>query len=156
MNFKLNKRLRRSNRRGASALEFAFTSIPLFMIILGSMEYGWFFCNTLVMDEVVQIVSDDAAAQLIGDSTDTNTVGRTWEAQGIAQWHGYGLPGEPTFDTEVMSSGGVWLVHVTGTLDYSGLVNGFYGLTGLPTTVEMTVARRLDDQELGNDVIALF
>lgn len=156
MNFKLGKRLRRSNRRGSSALEFGFTAIPLFMIILGSMEYGWFFCNTLVMDEVVQVVSDGASSTLIGDSTDTNTVGRSWEAEGIALWHGYGLPGEPTFDTTVQSSGGVLLVHVTGTLDYAGLVNGFYGLTGLPTTVEMTVARRIDDQNLGSDVLALF
>lgn len=157
MNIKPNKGLRRPNRRGATALEFAFTVIPLFVIILGSMEYAWYFCNILVLDEVVQVVSDDAAIHLVNDINDDHTVGRTWESHGIDHWNYYGLPGEPTFQTTVLTSSGVYLVHVTGTLPgYSGLVDTFYGLTGLPTTVEVTVARRIEEQELGGDILALF
>jgi len=147
----------RGGRRGSSVVEFGLTVIPLFMIILGSMEYSWFFCNTLVMDEVVQSVSDSAATHMVNDRSDSNTANRSWEAEGIELWSRYGLPGEPVFKTEVMTTGGVLMVHVKGDLpDYNGLVSGFYGLTGLPQNVGSTVARPIDDQSLSSDILALF
>ena len=157
MNTKITKLLLRGGRRGSSVIEFGLTIIPLFMIILGSMEYAWFFCNTLILDEVVQSVSDSAATHMVNDFSDADTIGRIWETDGIALWERYGMPGKPAFRTNVQTSGGVLMVHVTGDLPgYNGLVDGFYGVTGLPADIETTVARRIDDQDLSSDILALF
>ncbi len=155
MKLNMLKRNRDRSRRGASSVEFGLTVIPLFVIILGSMEYAWFFCHKLVMDAVVQEVSYEASVHLSGDSTDTNTIGRSWEEDGIAMWKSSGMPGTPQFDTVVQTSGGVYLVHVTGTMEYNGFVDGFFDLTQLPGEVSMTAAKRAEDQDLAS-VLSMF
>lgn len=36
-------RRRRRNQRGATAVEFALVSIPFFTLVIGMVEYGWYF-----------------------------------------------------------------------------------------------------------------
>jgi Flp pilus assembly protein TadG len=35
--------LRRRNESGASAVEFAFVSIPFILLVIGMIQYGWYF-----------------------------------------------------------------------------------------------------------------
>ena len=39
----LTRALRRRSQRGAATVEFALVSIPMFVLVLGLIQYGWYF-----------------------------------------------------------------------------------------------------------------
>ena len=39
----LSRALRRRTERGAATVEFALVSLPMFILILGLIQYGWYF-----------------------------------------------------------------------------------------------------------------
>lgn len=55
--------LRRRADRGASAVEFALVMLPLFYLVFGIMQYGWYF------------YSMQAGASAVGDATRRISVG---------------------------------------------------------------------------------
>jgi len=74
--------MRRFNRRGANAVEFALT-IPLFLgITFASIEYGWYFASQSIVDAAVvegcrqgSMVSPDPDPQAPKDVAEATIVG---------------------------------------------------------------------------------
>lgn len=59
--------LKRNNRRrAAAAVEFALIALPLFLLIIGLLDYGWMF---LKVQHVTQAARNGARAAIVPDAT---------------------------------------------------------------------------------------
>lgn len=130
----------RRSRRGTNAVEFALTAPVLFGIILGTMDFGWLFCHQLLLDHVA-FESARVASIVINDADISNLGARPWEDRGDALWQSYGLPGDPEYTTQLLTTEGVLMVHVEAKVDY----DGFFVAT-LPDELSAKSARRLENQ----------
>ena len=71
------------------------------------------------------------------------------------RWQSFGLPvGDPSFASELKTSSGIYVVHVTGEVAFNGFISGSYR-TMLPTVVKTTVAKRVEEQDL-DEVSPIF
>lgn len=133
----------RRSRRGTNAIEFALTAPVLFGIVLGTMDFGWMFCHQLLLDHVA-FESARVASIAIND-VDLNNFGqlgsRPWETRGDALWDAYGLPGDPEYTTQLLTTEGVLMVHVEAKVDYEG-----FFVAALPDELSAKSARRLENQ----------
>lgn len=128
--------MQRRKRRGASAVEFALIAPPLFMVLAGVMEYGWFFFNQIILDSAAR-EGARIGARTAPDATPTPSVAASDAA--VAFWTSMGIPGSPSFVTSGATSAGETLIIVSGTLPYTGLI-GFY--TPVPNELRARVAVR--------------
>lgn len=117
--------LRRDDRRGSQAVEFAMILPILFISIVGAMNYGWFFCHQLVIDECTEMAARSASIRLVDDAT--SFAASSWHTVGEQCWADFGLPGQASFTTAVRPSGSVFLVHVTGQAPFADFLAGGAG-----------------------------
>lgn len=61
--------LRHHPQRGASAVEFALVMLPLFYLVFGIMQYGWYFYS---MQAGASAVGDATRRISVGDCTNTS------------------------------------------------------------------------------------
>lgn len=57
---------RTQRRRAAAAVEFALIALPLFLLIIGLLDYGWMF---LKVQHVTQAARNGARAAIVPDAT---------------------------------------------------------------------------------------
>jgi len=108
----------RRGRRGGNAIEFALIAPVLFAILTGTMEYGWFLMNQILLDSTCR---EAARAGARAEPDDALAVATT---RANEYWDALGLPGTPTVISQWVSPeipGHAMLV-VQGTLDYPGIV----------------------------------
>lgn len=151
----------RRSRRGAHAVEFALVAPVLFLVIMGVMEFGWFFCHALLLDTCTTQASRMAGVSIVNDSTDVGVTTRDWEQSGVECWERFGLPGDAAFTTSLQTSSGVFMAHVTGTVNYAAILPGYFsrgqgGGVILPNVLDTTVATRVEQQDLGTDITQTF
>ena len=96
------------SRRGANAIEFALTAPVLIFLILGIMDYGWFFLNRILLESSTARVAY-VGSIVIGD--EAMTQGDIALMQGQSTWDNFNIPGDPTFTTEVQVVG-LSLIHI--------------------------------------------
>jgi hypothetical protein len=161
---KIHRRL--GNRRGAEAVEFALISPVLFILLIGMMDFAWFFCHQLLMDQCTERSAHSAAIQLVND--DDANAATTWAVTGMDCWDDFGLNsgGEPTFSLEVNQTNGVFLAHVTGEFQYQSLLGlsgargnaetgaGGVSLSPLPTNISAISVKYTATQDFSSTTIA--
>ena len=157
-------RIRRlfGSRRGAEAVEFALISPILFILLIGIMDFAWFFCHQLLMDQCTERTARSAAIQIVND--DATNANATWATTGADCWEDFGLPtkSDPGFAMELKQTSGLWLVHATGSMAYDSLL-GVGGVSNdinagavsvswspLPTTITSTAVKYASDQNLSD------
>lgn len=123
-------------RRGGNAIEFALIAPVLFAILGGTMEYGWFLMNQILLDSACREGARTGARTHPDDNQFDAAMLRAEE-----YWEALGLPGSPTFEVRWMNppiTGHDMLV-VTGSLPYPGLI-GWFSATP-PQVSAMVVVR---------------
>ena len=151
----------RRSRRGANAIEFALVAPVLFLIIMAVMEFGWFFCHSLLLDTCTTQASRTAGVVIVDDAANQGVVNRDWEQQGAQCWERFGLPGDAQFSTSLKTTSGVFMAHVTGSVNYAAIIAGMFargegGGAVLPNRLVTTVATRVEQQDLSADVTRNF
>lgn len=151
----------RRSRRGANAVEFALVAPVLFLIIMAVMEFGWFFCHSLLLDTCTTRASRTAGVVIVNDAASQGVVNRDWEQLGSECWDNFGLPGDAQFSTSLKTTSGVFMAHVTGTVGYAAIIPGMFargegGGAVLPNRLTTTVATRVEQQDLSADVTRSF
>jgi len=101
-------------RRGANAMEFALVSPLLFMSIFSVFECGWFFCNQVVLDE---LVSDMSRAISTAPAEDIAVVYDEEIIIATERWRSMGLMGTPIFQYATFGTS----VSVQGEVTYEQL-----------------------------------
>lgn len=128
-------RLRR--RRGANAVEFALIAGPLFIIILGTMEYSWFLFHQIMLDSAVR-----EGARVASRTPDAEREQAGFDAANDF-WANHGMAGTLTLDFDdtfpISAGGAVQLIVLEGQFPYARLLNG---VVPVPTTVFANAAVR--------------
>lgn len=126
----------RRRRRGANAVEFAMIALPLTMIVLGTMEYGWLLFNQIMLDSAAREGARVSARTATGAAA-------AGEAAAQAYWDDLNIPGDPTFTAGTDTEEGVSLVRIDAVLTYDKLMGP---IAPVPSTLEAHVTIRNEIQ----------
>lgn len=140
---------RQRNRRGMNAVEFALIATPLFLVVFGSIDYGWYFgVRHILHDAAYEGVRRGAVVAMPKDSDAPE-----WEVGGdpegaardaaAAVWASTGLPIEASFEADIVGTPPNAILTVTGTVTSPTLT----GLTPVPDgELTVTVVKRMETQ----------
>ena len=89
--------VRHRDSRGAAAVEFALVMIPMVILLLGSIEYGWYFYSTQATSSAVReaarrlVVGDcqnpsNAARDVAAGQANVNQFALQWGAPGATDY----------------------------------------------------------------------
>lgn len=129
----------RRQRRGGNAIEFALIAPVLFAVLTGTMEYGWFLMNQILLDSACR------EGARTGARTDPEVEDPHSAAilRAETYWTALGLPGTPVFESSAQSAAGHNLLVVEGELPYPGLVGR---LAPTPPQVRAVVVTRSETE----------
>lgn len=115
----------------------AIIALPLFAILTASIDYGWYFATSHVLQNVCYTAARAGAMTPQGSDAAAAAT-----AAAEAKWGALGLPGSIT--VAVTSTGTPEKVEVTVTKAGPYLV----GLVPVPSTASITILRRREEQPL--------
>lgn len=78
--------LKKRRRRGAAAVEFALVAVPLFLLLIGLVDYGWLYLKT---EQLTQAARAGARAAIVADATNgkvSSTVSAWMTQSGMATY----------------------------------------------------------------------
>lgn len=129
----------RRSRRGSAVIEFALVAPVLLAVLLGVIDYGWYFYREM---QVVSAVREGARYGAATPRTNSPDPVAVATARVRTTLNAYGLSGGTATVTSVLT--GVkpdTLLTVTGTLPYVPIA----GFVPVPPTMRATMAMRLED-----------
>lgn len=129
----------RRRRRGGNAIEFALIAPVLFAVLTGTMEYGWYLMNQILLDSACR-EGARTGARTDPDVEDPHTAA---VSRAEAYWDALGLPGTPVFVSSSENAAGHTMLVVTGELPYPGLVGR---LAPTPPEVRAVVVTRSETE----------
>ena len=130
----------RTHRRGANAIEFAFTFPVIIVMMFIVMDYGWYFSQQLAVNAAVRDATR-IGATTHGDS-DTAAEEAATEAL-LERLAAAGYTGEVTVDVRRVGEVGSESLHVGVALPYEPVSN----LVPTPSTVKASQSMRLEQQQ---------
>jgi len=130
--------LRKNDRRGSNAIEFALTIPVVVMLLTGIMDYGYFFSQQQV---VVHAARTGARRAAVSDP-ETESAGEVARAAVLQVLEDGGVPGEPKIAVTFGGAAPNATVTVDVRVDYDGLA----GLIPLPGALGSTISSRLERQ----------
>lgn len=110
----------RRNRRGAAALEFAFTAVVFLTLLFAIIDYGWYFFRRATLQDAVMEGTRVGAAVPVGDSPGPEEVARDkveaeLSARGID-------PASATITTTISGSSPAQTLAVDASVPFDDLV----------------------------------
>lgn len=125
----MSKQSKRLSKRGSNAIEFALTAPILLFAIFGLFEFGWFFCNNIIANEMAISLSRKIAMR------DPADMEEAFEKEALIfaeDWRYRGMTGEPAFSYRLDDS----RVIVSIKVNY----NGITPVSIFGKTVELTAS----------------
>jgi Flp pilus assembly protein TadG len=130
---------RRREERGASAVEFALVMLPFMILVLGMIQYGWYF---FVSQSTGSSASNVARRLAVGDCWGTGQATNFAKGQGVAVTSvSVTNASNNTADLAALSVGDAFTVSVISDADILGFLPMPNG-----GDVERTVQTRLEDK----------
>ena len=109
----------KARRRGAAAVEFALVALPLLLLLIGLIDYGWMF---LKAQQITQAARAGARTAIVADSTNAkvaNTIS-TWMTQAGIETYTYTVT---PADVSTVAAGGAIKVDIKVMTNTLALAN---------------------------------
>ncbi len=139
------RRRTRTSRRGASAIEFALTTPVLAGMVVGVLDFGWFFVQqsavvTVVRDGVRMGVTAEDGDATVATSTAQSFIESELASRSVACSDATGC----TIDVEVDTTGAYDVLTATVTAEFQPLA-GMPGIP-LPASISSSFTMLMEEQ----------
>ena len=126
----------RHRRRASALVEMAIVLTLLFLLTLGTVEYGWMFLKQQQITNAARQAARKACAANVNNTTVDTEIANLMSSYGMGST-GYSKTYTPT---DVSTAARGTSVSVNISVDYSKITITNFKLLPLPTTVSATVA----------------